>query len=82
MKLTIAIITMNRSEQLKMALQSCLNCDLPKDTQFVIIDNASTDNTESSVRELFEFNCYEYIYHKNQENVGAGKGRNIAFDLS
>lgn len=82
MKLTIAIITMNRSEQLKMALQSCINCDLPKDTQFVIIDNASTDNTESSVRELFEFNCYEYIYHKNQENVGAGKGRNIAFDLS
>lgn len=79
MKLSIAIITWNRSEQLKEAVESCFKCDIPKDTQFVIIDNASTDNTETVVNSLFDGMPYDIYYEKMAENLGVGRGRNYAF---
>ncbi len=82
MKLTIAVITMNRAAQLKEALESCLACNLPQETEFVIIDNASTDDTELTVTTLLE-NCgYPYYYEKLPENLGVGGGRNYAFSKS
>ena len=44
MDLSICVVTMNRANQLKEALESCLACELPIKTEFVIIDNASCDN--------------------------------------
>ena len=80
--LSIAVITMNRAEQLKEALKSCLACELPKETEFVIIDNASTDNTEEVVKEILD-NCgYPFYYEKMPENIGAGAGRNYAYRIS
>lgn len=79
MKLSIALITRNRQTQLIEALQSCVNADIPADTQFVIIDNASTDNTEDAIRDFFQCNKYEYIYEKMSENIGVGQGRNYAY---
>lgn len=79
MKLSIAVITMNRARQLSEALISCFACELPQDTQFVIIDNASTDNTNVMVRELFEQSSYNYYYERLPENLGVGGGRNYAF---
>lgn len=81
-KLTIGVITMNRATQLKEALESCLACDLPKATQFVIIDNASTDNTEQAVTEVLGSCGYDYHYEKLPENLGVGGGRNYAFTRS
>lgn len=52
--LSIVVITWNRSKQLAEALGSCFACDLPEDTEFVIIDNASTDDTEAVVSSLFK----------------------------
>ena len=79
MQLTIAVITMNRADQLKEALESCLACALPKETEFVIIDNASTDNTEQTVAALLKNCSYFYYYEKLQTNLGVGGGRNYAF---
>ena len=79
MKLSIAVITMNRASQLCDALNSCFNCNLPKDTQFVIIDNNSSDNTENVVFDIFKENNYEYYYEKLPQNLGVGGGRNYAF---
>lgn len=80
MKLSICYITMNRAPQLSEAIQSCLDCNLPDETEFVIIDNASTDNTEEVVHSLLS-NCgYQYYYEKLSENIGAGGGRNYAYD--
>lgn len=79
MKLTIAFVTMNRSNQLKEAVNSCMNCNLPKDTQFVVIDNSSTDDTETVVKNIFCNSKYELQYEKMIENIGAGDGRNVAF---
>lgn len=78
-KLSIGVLTMNRSNQLREALESCLMCQLPAETEFVVIDNASTDDTESTVRQALS-NCgYDYYYEKLQENLGVGGGRNCVF---
>lgn len=81
-KLTIGIVTMNREEQLAEALYSCLRTDLPNETEFVVIDNASTDNTEKIVKEILTNSGYEYYYEKLPENIGCGRGRNYAFSKS
>ncbi|MBO5315039.1 MAG: glycosyltransferase [Clostridia bacterium] len=80
MRLSICVITMNRAEQLKEALGSCLACELPKETEFVVIDNASTDHTEQAVRETLGECGYPYYYEKLSENLGVGGGRNYAYE--
>ena len=82
MKLTIALVTMNREKQLINALHSCLSCELPNQTEFVIVDNCSTDNTEKLVKEFFSSCSYPYIYEKQLKNIGAGAGRNRYFELA
>lgn len=82
MKLSIAIITWNRSKQLVDALNSCCHCKLSKDTEFVIIDNASTDDTEEKVKHFFSDKIYRMYYEKMSENLGVGTGRNYAFSKS
>lgn len=81
--LTIAVITMNRAEQLSEALESCISCKLPKNTEFVIVDNASTDNTRDIIS-AFEKQHSEYVFRTqySSENLGVGGGRSLAFDLS
>lgn len=79
MKLSIAVVTMNREKQLLEALHSCIASKLPPDTQFVIIDNASTDSTESVIATFFQDNPYEYYYEKLSKNIGCGNGRNYAY---
>lgn len=80
MKLSICVITMNRAMQLREALNSCLECDLPTNTEFIIIDNASTDNTEEAVRSVLNDCGYSYYYEKVAENLGVGGGRNYAYE--
>ena len=79
MKLSIAVVTMNREKQLIEALQSCIASKLPIDTQFIIIDNASTDGTESVITSFFQKYAYEYYYEKLPNNIGCGNGRNYAY---
>jgi glycosyltransferase involved in cell wall biosynthesis len=81
-KLTIALITMNRAEQMKNAVQSCFASDLPKDTQFVIVDNGSVDDTAAVIDSLKKESPYDLIYQKEEVNRGASVGRNICFDLA
>lgn len=77
--LSIVVITWNRSKQLTEALESCFACKLPKDTEFIIIDNASTDDTEYVIKSLFKKFNYTYYYEKMNENLGVGRGRNYAY---
>ncbi len=81
-KLTIALITMNRAQQLKNAVESCAQAKLPPQTQFVIVDNASMDDTQQIVEELKKSISYDIVYQKEDVNRGAGLGRNICFDLA
>ena len=81
-KLSIAVITMNRARQLTEAIESCLRCGLPEETEFVIIDNASTDETEQAVHKMAESCKYHIHYEKLPENLGVGGGRNYAYEKS
>ena len=81
--LSIIIVTMNRREQLLAALESCRQSKLPDCTEFIIIDNASTDGTGSVVEKYFAAqNRYFYQYKCLSENRGAGSGRNEGFKLA
>lgn len=62
--LSIAVITWNRSRQLAEALKSCFACNLPENTEFVIIDNGSTDDTEQVVLSLFKNSHYLFFIEK------------------
>lgn len=77
--LSIAVITWNRSRQLAEALKSCFACNLPENTEFIIIDNGSNDDTEQVVLSLFKNSHYLFFYEKMKENLGVGEGRNVAF---
>lgn len=68
MKLSIALVTMDREEQLINAINSCLSCELPAKTEFVIIDNCSKDNTEKVVKEFFLL-VNIHIYMKNNQKI-------------
>ena len=81
-KLTITVLTMNRAEQLKNAVNSCLKSALPEKTQFVIVDNASTDETEAVVEAMKKDFPYDLVYKKEEVNRGVGGGRNVCYDLA
>ena len=81
-KLTIAVLTMNRADQMRHAVVSCLNSALPIDTQFLIVDNASTDHTQRVASELKDKSKYALLYYRLSENRGVGGGRNVCFDLA
>ena len=59
--------------------KSCLNdlSKLPNDHEIIIIDNASSDETQSQL-----VNSTEIIYHRNDNNLGFGKACNIGYSLS
>lgn len=79
-ELSIVMITMNRAEQLIEALESCLMCILPT-TEFVILNNASTDHTEDAVRGFQEAHPSVTVrYYYSEVNLGVGGGRSYVFE--
>lgn len=63
MKFSIVITTYNRLEFLKRAIASSLNQTVP--CEVVVVDDASTDETEAYVRSLGD----QVIYHRNPQNL-------------
>ena len=80
-RLSIAVITMNRSKQLVEALDSCLTCKLPENIEFLVLDNASTDDTKSVMMQYIEAHPEIRIdYHYSETNLGVGGGRAFVFE--
>lgn len=81
--LSIVIITMNRCEQLMEAIDSCLGCVLPDKTEFVVINNGSTDNTENELKKFCKQNPdVDVNYYSSNVNLGVGGGRTLGFKLA
>lgn len=78
MKLDVIIPTFNRAESLMKTLRSLLQAELPNNFQVkvTVVNNNSTDNTESAVKEimpLFENKTIEYLFEP-------GQGRSFALN--
>jgi len=70
---SIVILTFNRPEDLKDTLRN-IYAQKYKDIEVIVVDNASTDNTYSKIKEEFQ----KIIYIKADENVGIA-GYNLGF---
>lgn len=80
-KLSIVVITMNRCDQVVEALESCFYCTLPYDTEFIIVDNASIDNTRKNILEIInKYENYIIDYYKLEKNKGVAGGRLYGFE--
>lgn len=82
MKLTIAVLTMNRCNQLKEAIESVLKCKVPAETEIVVLDNASTDDTSSVIDEISMESSVPIRYYYSPVNTGVGGGRAKLFDYA
>jgi glycosyltransferase involved in cell wall biosynthesis len=68
---TIGIPTYNRASYLKLAIESVLKQDF-KDYEILIVDNHSTDNTESVVKSYYS-KYKNIVYIRNVTNNGGAK---------
>lgn len=71
--ITCVIVTYNRKQLLSKALQSINSQKLIPDN-VIIIDNASTDNTESFIKEKFNFDNKHWFYIRSTSNLGGSAG--------
>jgi len=76
--ISIIICTYNRADLLPKAIDSVLSQDY-RDFELIIIDDASTDNTEQFVRGLTDGRIK---YYKNDSNLGISKSRNKGVSLA
>ena len=73
-KIVAGILTFNRSEPLCRALDSVISQGI-EDLEIIVVDNNSTDNTETIVRQKYP----QVKYIKNAENLGGPGGRNVIY---
>lgn len=74
-KLSIVVLCYNKFNFTK----SCLDdlSRLPSDHEIILIDNASTDETQNKLQ-----NSKEIVYHRNPANLGFSGGSNIGYNLA
>lgn len=77
-KISVIIITYNRANLLSKAITSVLNQSY-QNLELIIIDDASTDNTELLVK---NFTDNRIKYYKNDSNLGIAKSRNKGVSLA
>lgn len=71
--ISVIIPTFNRASLISRAVKSVIN-QTYRDIEIVVVDDASTDNTEDVIREI---DCPFLHYIKLEENGGACRARNI-----
>ena len=76
--LTVFVVTYNRCDYLKLTIQSILE-QTYKDFCLVVLDNASTDDTEEAVKSIID---ERIIYLKQVENVGGPNNINTALKIA
>ncbi len=79
MKVSIQMCTYNRAHYIKQAIDSVLSQTFTN-WELLILDDCSTDNTESVLAEYLKDPRIKYI--KNSENLGINKNRNKALSFS
>lgn len=78
MKIIAVILTYNRKDLLSQCLEAVSRQSRPCD-EIIVVDNASTDDTEQMLRHLSLRNL---TVHRLSENIGASGGFNAGFRLA
>lgn len=80
LKVSVIIPTFNRENYLYQAIESALNQDYPN-MEVIVSDNASTDNTQESIKKYFVDSRFKYF--RNEKNLGmVGNQRRGLFEYS
>ncbi|MDJ0737789.1 MAG: glycosyltransferase family A protein [Nostocaceae cyanobacterium] len=79
-RVSIGMPVYNGEKFLRIALDSILTQTFT-DFELIILDNASTDKTEEICRE-YAAKDKRIRYHRNQQNIGAARNFNRAFEIS
>jgi glycosyltransferase involved in cell wall biosynthesis len=79
-KISIIMPTFNRAKYIAEAIRSVQSQTL-REWELIVIDDGSTDNTESIVRDLTEKDG-RISYFKNERNLGIAKTRNRGVSLA
>jgi len=78
-KISICIPTFNRARLLRLTLQSVARQTIKPD-EVLIIDNASTDQTEKMAQSFVK--KYGFTYIRNEKNLGMAENYNRCFQLA
>ncbi|MEO5564068.1 MAG: glycosyltransferase family 2 protein, partial [Chitinophagaceae bacterium] len=73
MKVTILVIAYNHSSYIRQCLGSVLMQDLPFETEIIIADDFSTDNTLEIIREMLDGSSLEFKFLQTEKNLGLVK---------
>ncbi|MFA5770899.1 MAG: glycosyltransferase family 2 protein [Patescibacteria group bacterium] len=79
-KVSINLITYNRANYLKVAIESVL-AQTFLDWELIVVDDCSTDTTVDLIK-AYSANDRRIKYFKNSINFGIGKSRNLALEFS
>lgn len=72
MKLSVVIVNYNVRYFLEQCLRSCLKAAEQVETEIIVVDNASSDQSDEMMRRVFP----DVQYHYLNENLGFSKGNN------
>lgn len=82
-KVSIIIPTYNRAGRLEKCLLSLLNQDFPKQSyEIIIIDDGSTDNTQSVIQGYIKQLTEPEIHYEYMKQGGPGAARNLGINLA
>ncbi|MCS0028286.1 MULTISPECIES: glycosyltransferase [Vibrio] len=76
---TIYIVTHNRSQLLKRAIESAYN-QTYENIEVIVVDDASTDDTQDVIKQMQT--TYPLKYFRNDEGKGACYSRNVALNAA
>lgn len=79
LKISIAILNYNRAEFLDRSIRSCMNQEtFDKDIEIIVIDDASTDNSDRIIKYFKRNYICDLKYIKIKKNRGPGYCSNLA----
>ncbi len=82
-KLSVVITTRNRAYKLLQCISSVLSSDYVENYEIIVVDDASTDDTQDIVHKFIDSNCHQRIrYIKNDQQLMMVRSRNLGAKAS
>jgi GT2 family glycosyltransferase len=77
-RISVIVPTFNRKHYLPQLISSLASQTIsPEQYEVIVVDNCSTDGSQELMQELVRTAACRIVYHRNPENLGVAKSRNI-----